>query len=401
VRRGREDPHHFGERFGHAGTPRPAGPLVWVHGASVGESMSTLAVLKHLRTMRPGLNILLTTGTRTGHAMLEKLVPALPGHGTTVIQYAPLDFTTTVARFMAHWQPTLSVFVESDFWPNLLSAAPRPVLLNGRISDRSWKRYRKYRWFFRPLLSRFEAALAQRNTDAQRLRKMGAKNVHVAGNLKFDAEPLPADAAALEKLHTAIGKRPVLVFASTHPGEETLAAEVHATLKPSVPELLTIIIPRHPHRGTQAMGDVQRYAKYIARRGLGELPTGSPRPTEIYIADTLGELGLFYRLASVTVVGGSLVPHGGHNPLEPLKLGTPTLAGPHMFNFKDMLPALTESGALKVAKSVPDLTKQLHTLLTDSAAHKAHKALITATMPKLAGASRTAAALLAAQLPAR
>lgn len=399
--RGREDPHHFGERMGKSDIARPEGPLVWVHGASVGESVSMLAVLRHLRTMRPGQNLLLTTGTRNGFAMLEKMAPRIPGHGATIIQYAPLDFTASVSRFMAHWKPTLSVFTESDFWPNMLSEAPNPVLLNGRISDRSWKKYRRYSWFFRPLIARFTHILAQRDVDATRLKKMGGKNVQVAGNIKFDADPLPADSTQLAKLKEATKGRPVLVYASTHPGEEEQAAALHNTLKASVKGLLTIIIPRHPHRGTQAANDIQRTIKTVARRGLGELPHPAPRQTEVYVADTLGELGLFYRLATVAVVGGSLVPHGGHNPLESLKLGTVTLSGPHMFNFKDMIPLLTEKKLLITAKNNQDLAKHLKNFLTDPAALKAQQTVISSIMPTLSGASKAAAALIATQLPSK
>jgi 3-deoxy-D-manno-octulosonic-acid transferase len=391
--RGREDRENFTERRGIAGQPRPVGPLVWVHGASVGEVVSTLPVLRALRVRRPELALLLTTGTTTGRKMLLKNAASLGGSGPVIVQYSPLDTIGATRRFITHWQPSLSVFTESDFWPELLSRAPSPVLLNGRISDRSWPRYQRWAWFFKPLISRFKLVLAQRQTDAERLSAMGAKQVEVSGNLKFDADPLPADAAQLEKFRTALQGRPVLVAGSTHPGEEELLAKLHMAVKPMVPELLTIIVPRHPHRGTQASNEVARVTKAVKRRGLGEVPVlGGPRHTDVFIADSLGELGLWYRLATIAIVGGSLVPHGGHNPLESLKLGIPTVTGPHMFNFQDMLPGLTAAGLVTIAPDLPGLTKLVQKWLTDNSALKAQHTLITEKMPTLSGPSQTAAA---------
>lgn len=390
--RGREDRDNFGERRGIASQPRPEGPLLWVHGASVGEVVSTQPVLRALRKHRPGLNLLLTTGTTNGRKMLLKTAASLPGTGTTCVQYAPLDTMGATAAFIRYWQPTASVFTESDFWPELLSRAPNPVLLNGRISDRSWPRYQRWAWFFRRLISRFGLVLAQRQTDADRLAALGAKNVAISGNLKFDADPLPVDPTQLEKFTQALHGRPVLVGGSTHPGEEAMLAQLHAALKPTVPGLLTIIVPRHPHRGTQAANEVARYTKAIKRRGLGEMPVlGGNRHTDIYIADSLGELGLWYRLASVAIIGGSLVKHGGHNPLESLKLGIPTFTGQYMYNFQDMLPTLTAAKLITIAPDVQALTRTLQRLFTNPDELAAQQAHIATTMPTFTGPSDTAA----------
>lgn len=398
--RGREDRDNFPERRGIASQPRPAGPLLWVHGASVGEVVSTRPLLMEIRRRNPTLNLLLTTGTTNGRKMLDKTAAMLGGTGATCVQYAPLDTMGATSAFIKHWQPQVSVFTESDFWPELLSKAPSPILLNGRISDRSWPRYQRWSWFFRPLISRFTLVLAQRQTDADRLSALGAKNVVVAGNLKFDADQLPADPAQIEKFTQALQGRPVLVAASTHPGEETLVAQLHATLKPQVPGLLTIIVPRHPHRGTQAANEVARFTKSVKRRGLGEMPVlGGNRHTDIYIADSLGELGLWYRLATVAIIGGSLVKHGGHNPLEPLKLGIPTLTGPHMFNFKDMLPTLREAGLITTATDIPTLTRTLQQWLASPAEMDKRRIHIAATMPKFTGPSTKAAERILALVP--
>ena len=398
--RGREDRENFQERRGIASMPRPAGPLLWVHGASVGEVVSTQPVLRALRKHNPNLNLLLTTGTTNGRRMLNKVSSQLPGNGATCVQYVPLDTMGATSAFIKHWQPQVSVFTESDFWPELLSKAPTPVLLNGRISDRSWKRYQRWAWFFRPLISRFGLVLAQRQTDADRIAALGAKNVVISGNLKFDADQLPVDPIQLEKFTQALQGRPVIVAGSTHPGEEAMLAKLHADLKPTIPGLLTIIVPRHPHRGTQAANEVARYTKSVKRRGLGEMPVlGGNRHTDIFIADSLGELGLWYRLATVAVIGGSLVHHGGHNPLESLKLGIPTFTGPHMFNFQDMLPTLTAAHLVTIAADVPTLTRNLKRLLTTPEDLKTMQDHIASQMPKLTGPSETAATRILALIP--
>jgi 3-deoxy-D-manno-octulosonic-acid transferase len=399
---GREDRARFGERLGHGSLPRPADgqPLVWFHGASVGEVVSLLPVLRLLRAARPDMHLLLTTGTRTGMRMLEKSAATIPGSGMVIPQYVPLDFGFAVGNFFAHWKPTLSIFVESDFWPELVSQAPGPILLNGKISDRSWPRYQNLAWFFRPLLGRFKHIIAQREIDAKRLRNLGALTVSIGGNLKFDADPLIADEAMLEKFRAAIGSRPTLVVASTHPGEEELAAQLHLRVKQAVPDVLTIVVPRHPHRGTAAANDMLRHTRAVHRRGTGETPhLGGPRHTDIYVADTLGELGLWYRLADVAVVGGSLVPVGGHNPLESLKLGVHTPTGPHMFNFQDMVPILTENGLLTIAATIPALAQQVTRLLQNREVVKAERSKIAATLPQLSGSSRTAALAILESLP--
>ncbi|MCP5405496.1 MAG: 3-deoxy-D-manno-octulosonic acid transferase [Pseudomonadaceae bacterium] len=397
---GREDSARFAERRGKSDVARPAGPLVWLHGASVGEVVSLLPVLHQLRALRPDVHLLLTTGTRTGMRMLEKTAPALAGHGAVVCRYVPLDVGLFVRRFVNHWQPNLSVFVESEFWPELLAAAPNPMLLNGRISDRSWPQYQKWAWFFRPRLARYLHVIAQRDDDAKRLRHLGASNITVGGNLKFDAAPLAADEALLEKFRALIGSRPTVVVASTHPGEEEMAAKLHMALKQQVPEVLTIIVPRHPHRGTAAMNALQRYTRAVHRRGTGEVPhSGGQRHTDIYLADTLGELGLWYRLADVAIVGGSLVPHGGHNPLEPLRLGVPTATGPHMFNFQDMMPPLTNHQLVFIAPDMAALTQHVLGLLTKPELAKAARSKIATTLPLLSGSSKTAALAIAEKLP--
>lgn len=405
IWRGREERDRFHERLGKTDIVRPDGPLLWVHGASVGEVVSHLIVIEKVRRARPALNLLLTTGTINGRKMLERRAPALFGVGHTFIQYVPLEVTAAARSFFKHWKPTVSVFTESDFWPELLLQAPHPILLNGRISDRSYRRYKRIKWFMKPLLGRLVLALAQRPEDATRLKKLGAKHVQVGGNLKFDAAPLPVDADAVEKMRLALHGRPVLVVASTHEGEEERAAQIHMKLAEKVPDLLTVLVPRHPHRGTQAANAALRATKAVKRRGLGEMPTlGGARHTEIYVADTLGELGMWYRLADAVIMGGSLEKIGGHNPLEPLKLGIPTVCGPHMHNFKDMMPSLLENGTLVQTNTRTPATTDAAiyaTLLgwfTDTESRKTHVATLKKELPHLTGSSTLAAAAILAQI---
>ncbi|MFZ2620771.1 MAG: 3-deoxy-D-manno-octulosonic acid transferase [Alphaproteobacteria bacterium] len=382
--KGKEHPTRWRERLGHASLPRPTGKLVWLHGASVGETLSLLPLIAELRHQQPQLNILLTSGTRTSADLAAKRLPAGVLH-----QFVPLDFWPCVKLFMRHWHPTVSVFAESEFWPELLTQAPQPVLVNGRISDRSYPRYQRHAWLYRPVLARFSTCLAQREEDATRLKSLGAHNVIVGGNLKFDAPALTADDKELKALQKRIGTRPVLLAASTHAGEEVMVQNLHQKLTKTTPHLLTIMVPRHPARGAELAAQFGWPA-----RSKNET---IQKDTAIYLADTLGEMGLWYRVATVTLIGGSLVPHGGHNPLEPLRLNGVTICGPHMFNFADMLAILPPT-ILPVAKGLDDLPKLLHTYLNNPKKRDAMRTHIATFMPTLTGATTQAAKVVLANV---
>ena len=373
------------ERFGFATKPRPTASLIWIHGASVGESLSILPLVEQILITRADVHVLITTGTRTSANLIAKRLPQLPEGQRVFHQYIPFDFWPCVALFYRTWQPTLTAFVESEFWPELITTA-KPVLLNARVSDRSFPRYRKYGWFFGPIIRKIPQALAQREEDARRLRALGIKQVKAAGNLKFDAMPLECDDVALCDLEEQIGDRPVLAITSTHAGEETQAAKLHAILEKDIPNLLTIIVPRHPHRGTE----ISRQIGAQQRTKDKDISTA----TSLYVADTLGEMGLWLKLAHVVVIGGSLVPHGGHNPLEPLKLGKTTFTGPYMFNFKDMLPWLTEKKVLQTVSTLEELACEVLPYLTDDDAREKQELHINQTMPHLAGATAVTSTLL-------
>jgi 3-deoxy-D-manno-octulosonic-acid transferase len=370
LRLGKEDPARVGERRGLSADIRPTGPLVWIHGASVGEVLAAAALIERLRALN--LRILLTSGTVTSAAIVAKRFPA-----DVIHQYVPYDSPRYVARFLDHWRPSLALFIESDLWPNLiLSSAARRlpmVLINGRMSHRSFPRWRRVSGTISALLGRFDVCLAQSRLDAQRFAALGSRNVVVTGNLKLDVPAPPADSDKLDWLMAMTRGRPVVVAASTHPGEEEILTETHRTLAEYFPGLLTVIVPRHPDRG-------EAIARMIAASGLNatlrsheDLPTAT---TDIYVADTMGELGLFYRLAPIVFMGGSLVEHGGQNPIEAIKLGASIVHGPHVFNFADVYEALDSAGGARRADTQEMLVNQIGQLLADP---RAREALLTAS----------------------
>lgn len=323
---GKEDGARSHERRGAPVKARGDQPLIWFHAASVGESVALLALVTRLRQLYPQWQVMVTTGTVTSAKLMAERLPNGAFH-----QYIPVDSPLWVEGFLTHWRPNLVIWSESDFWPNMLMAIQRraipAVLLNARMSEKSFRRWQWAKGTIRTLLQTFDLCLAQNSGEAARLEKLGARNVKIAGNLKYAAEPLPYDARQLEILNTAIGDRPHLLWASTHVGEEIIAARVHRALKEKYPRLLTIIVPRHPQRGAAIAAEMGSGAKL---RSLGQLPD---EMDQIYIADTLGELGLFYRAAKQCIVGGSFVPVGGHNPIEPARFGCQIFYGSYMFNF--------------------------------------------------------------------
>lgn len=358
---GKEDPARIGERMGRASLARPPGPLVWLHAASVGEAVSVLPLAARLQAERPGIALLLTTGTVTSAQMMAERLPPPAIH-----QYVPVDRPAAVAAFIAHWRPDMAIWVESELWPNLIAATRRAgvpmALVQGRMSARSFRNWRLLGPFAASLIGAFDRVLAQTEADAERFRDLGARGVAVAGNLKYAAPALPADAAALTRLKTLLGARPVWLAASTHPGEEAQVAEADRLLRPGFPDLLTIVVPRHPGRGAEVAAE---FAGAVALRSSGADPTPE---TAVYVADTMGELGLFYRLAQVALVGGSLVPHGGQNLLEPARLGTAILHGPDVANFHEVAERLDAVGAARRVQGAAELADAVAALLGDPGA---------------------------------
>ncbi|MBR1178282.1 MULTISPECIES: 3-deoxy-D-manno-octulosonic acid transferase [Bradyrhizobium] len=359
LKQGKEDPARVGERRGLSRDVRPHGPLVWIHGASVGEVLAAAALIERLRDLN--LRILLTSGTVTSAAVVAKRFPP-----DVIHQYVPYDSPRYVARFLDHWQPSLALFIESDLWPNLiLAGAARRVpmvLINGRMSPRSFPRWRRMYGTISALLSRFDICLAQSKTDAERFSALGGRDVVTTGNLKLDVPAPPADPAKLERLMAMTRGRPIIVAASTHPGEDEMLVAAHRNLVGFFPQLLTVIVPRHPDRGSSIAGLITASGLKPALRSREELPTAA---TDVYVADTMGELGLFYRLSPIVFMGGSLIRHGGQNPIEAIKLGAAIVHGPHVFNFADVYEALDASGGARQADTQELLVKQLGQLLAD------------------------------------
>ena len=388
LKLGKEDPERIGERRGMSRDVRPAGPLVWIHGASVGEVLAAAALIERLRALN--IRILLTSGTVTSAAIVAKRFPP-----DVIHQYVPYDSPRYVARFLDHWRPSLALFIESDLWPNLIlqSAARRlpMVLINGRMSQRSFPRWRRMSGTISALLEKFDLCLAQSRTDGERFSALGSRNVMVTGNLKLDLPAPPVDPVKLEKVMAVTRGRPIVVAASTHPGEEEILIETHRTLAGTFPQLLTVIVPRHPDRGPAIAKTIEAAGLKATLRSGQELPMAA---TDIYVADTLGELGLFYRLAGIVFMGGSMVAHGGQNPIEAVKLGAAIVHGPHVFNFTDVYEALDQAAGARLVADREALVKQLGQLLADTDAREQLVAASAKVVEQLGGAlERTLAAL--------
>ena len=361
ARRGKEDPTRLSERFGIASAPRPTGSLIWIHAASVGESLAALPLIDKIHAGHPSFKFLVTSGTVTSATVMQKMLPTIAVH-----QYAPVDLPVAAQRFLNYWTPDVALLLESEFWPNLLLGLdkrdiPR-VLVNGRVSPESHRRWSALRPVIARLLAKFEICLAQSDRDTGFLEELGATRAATTGNIKDAAEPLAADETTLARLTTMVGGRPMWVAASTHRGEEIAAAKVHQDLLNRYPDLLTIIVPRHPERGTDIQRDIEGLGLTASRRSGGDALDGA---TALYIADTLGELGLWYRLTSAVFVGKSLKGTGGQNPLEPARLDCALIFGPSMANFEKIAEDLLSCGAARRVTDQDDLCVAVADLLGD------------------------------------
>ncbi len=397
VRRGKEIAARLPERRGIEAVERPAGRLLWLHAASVGEVVSLLPVLGEFARQAPDIAVLLTTGTVTSAELLVARLPALGLAGRVVHRFVPLDVPGWVARFLDHWRPDAAAFVESELWPNLLAACARRriplMLINARLSARSFARWRRWPGIARGLLGGFASIRARGSEDAARFSALGAPSVRAVGDLKFAAAELPADPVALAALRAAIGARPVFLAASTHPGEEETLLAVHRRLMAHHPDLLTILVPRHPARGL-AIAALPGAAA-APRRSTGAGPPGlDGGGGGVYIADTLGELGIFYRLASIAFIGGSLVPHGGQNPLEAARLGVALVIGPYHQNFAEAVTALVAAGAARMVGDGTELAAVVLRLLADPGARAAMAACGPAAAARFADLPAATAAAL-------
>lgn len=344
ARQGKEDPARLGERFGRYAQARPRGKLIWLHAASVGESGVALALIEALAARDSSAYFLVSTGTRTSADLIGRRTPSRTTH-----IYAPLDRVDAVRRFLAHWRPDLGVFVESELWPNLIleseAAGVRLALVNARMSPRSLARWERWNQAGARLTRAFAWISAADARSAQTLSKLRGERVETLGNLKLAAPPPRVEGSARQALIADVAARPVWLAASTHPGEDEIALTAHARLRVERPDALLILVPRHPERGAAVAALAGGAPRRALMQPIGDAP--------VYVADTLGELGLFYAAAPVALVGGSLLAHlKGHNPIEPAKLGAAIVTGPHVESFQDVFGELIAAGgAVRVADS--------------------------------------------------
>jgi 3-deoxy-D-manno-octulosonic-acid transferase len=375
LRRGKEVRARLRERRGYAQTNRPPGPLVWLHAASVGELTSVFGLIE--RIVAQQISVLVTSGTVTSATLAAQRLPRGVIH-----QFVPLDASSYIRRFLQHWQPDLALLVESDLWPNLIvetSARGVPlILVNGRLSESSFRRWRRFPGTIAALLDRFDVCLAP-------------PRVLISGNLKFDVPAPPVSVDKLNQLRSAIGNRPILGATSTHPGEEAVVIAAHRMLRMRIPNLLTAIAPRHPERGPGIAQIAAAGRLKSVLRSRGQMPDAS---TEIYIADTIGELGLMYRLAPIVFIGGSLVRHGGQNPIEAAKLGAAILHGPNVSNFAEIYRALDAVNGAALIGDPETLADRTYMWLRDQHARAAAAEAAHNTVMALGGAlDRTVQAL--------
>lgn len=379
----RDELDRDGERLGRPTQPRPEGPLAWLHGASVGESLALLPLVERLSAR--GFTILVSTGTSSAAAVIAPRLPAGALH-----QFLPLDVPQFLTRFLGYWRPNLALIAEFEIWPNLFLAVRRhniPLLLvNARISEASFQRWRWLPGFIGTLLGAVDLCLAQSEVDAERFALLGAPHVKIAGNLKYDVSAPPADRRELAALAVRIGARPVWVAASTHRGEEEIILAAHQIAAQFVPGLLTIIVPRHAKRGGEIASLARARGLAVAQRSAEDYENGTL--PEIYVADTTGELGLFYRVASIAFLGKSLLPaaNGGQNPVEPAKLGCAILHGPHVANFGEVYQVLDEArGAVTVADA-DTMARVVAILLADAGKSRLMARAASETVKELGGA---------------
>ncbi len=378
--RGKEDRQRRRERYGVAGQPRPDGPLIWIHAASVGETGAVIPLIR--RIMGVGIRVVLTTGTVTSAKIVAKRL------GDRVIhQYVPLDLKPAVSRFLDHWKPDLAIIAESEIWPTTILALRKrripQVLVNARLSDRSFKSWQKRPHLAEALFENFAHVVAQSEIDGERFRTLGARPVTVSGNLKLDTDPPPYNWDAYTLRRSQIEGRPVWAAVSTHPGEEALAGRVHVQLKARHPNLLTIMVPRHPERGEAVVTELQEQGLVVARQSLNE---SIDDKVDVLLGDTIGDMGLYLRLTPVAFVGRSLVGDGGQNPIEPAMLDTAVLAGENVQNFRDIYGKLIESGGAGLVKDEEALIGALNYLFKHEDVRQKMAAAAFSTVEEMRGA---------------
>ena len=356
LKKGKEDRARFQERWGYPSQVREINrPLIWIHAVSVGEAVSTLPLFKILHQECRDAQLLLTTATVTSAKVMEKRLPPYVIH-----QFAPLDLPQVITRFLEGWEPDLAIGVESEIWPNMLTLTQErgipTILLNGKLSERSFKRWKLLPALISPIFNKMALIGAQTSADARRFQALKAQHVEVMPNLKLLSEPLTVDESALKELKSQVGKRPHFCAANTHPGEDEIIIGVHQDLKKQYPNFLTILVPRHPKRAEEIRARIESQGLKVAQRSLDEAIAEN---TDIYLADTLGEMGLFYAISSVVFLGATLIPKGGHNPIEPAQLGAFVLHGPHTYSNPRLYEYLQTQGSAQLINTKDELVAAL------------------------------------------
>lgn len=362
LKKGKENAARISERRGITNKLRPDGKLIWIHAASVGETQSALILINKLLNANESLNILITSGTLTSAQLMQQRLPERAIH-----QFVPLDHPKWVKGFLKHWKPNAAIWIESELWPNMLRQIKKrripAALINARLSQTSFRRWFTFKNTAEKILSCFKVILTQTARDQHYFEKLKAEKVINAGNIKHSAEALPYDETAYHALSKAINDRPTWVFSSTHDGEEELAGTVHKALKQNHPDLLTIIVPRHPERRDDIRSKIDGLT-LITRHPNATLPEAD---TDIYLADTLGELGLFYKICPIAMIGRSFSHDGGggHNPLEAAQLGCAVLTGPNFQYQQDLFNDMIDADAATIVKTKDDFIETLDTLLSN------------------------------------
>ncbi len=368
---GKEDVARFNERVGRPKMARPDGKLFWLHGASVGESVSMLPLINKILETYQDAHVMVTTGTVTSADVMQKRLPERAFH-----QFIPIDNPIFTTRFVKHWQPDVALWFESEFWPAVLTSIKRKniplILINGRISNKTFKRWQQFDFVCKELLDCFKLCLGQSEEDAYRLRVLGAKETICLGNLKYAGLPLPIDEKSKKELLKQIGNRPIWLASSTHDDEEIRIAKVHKRLKEKFPDLLTIIAPRHPNRGEEIAAEINKIGLSTAIRSKQEKITPQ---TDVYVANTIGEMGLWYDIANIVFIGGSLIPHGGQNFIEPSRVRDAVIVGPHMHNFTDAMSRAKKADAVIQVTDTVELEEIVTQLLENESLLDAKRSL--------------------------
>lgn len=378
VRIGKENPGRYREKLGLNLLPRPKGKVIWFHASSVGELNSVMPLIHLLHKELPTINFLITTSTLNSEKIFQKA--KLPN---SIHQFFPVDIPSAITKFLNNFKPNMAVFVDSELWPNMINMVSKKCplyLVNFRMSDNSFKRWKYFKPVVSQLLAKFKLIMSSSHDDHAKLEFFlgpKAKNIQYTGNLKWSAPKYVYNETELNKIKKAIGNRPFWLAASTHPGEFEVFLNAHHALEKKYNNLLTIILPRHPERGMEIHElSTQNKLKSAVRSRSDKLT----KAIQVYISDMMGELGLWYALADVVFVGGSLVHHGGQNVLEPARMECAIFVGSHTFNFKEIIDSLLTSNAIEIVHNEKEFIDTLDELLSNKAKRiKLQKAALAVT----------------------